>query len=108
MAYPNNMFTPMQQTQNQIMLVPVNGEGGAQMYPVAAGSTVALIDFDACIFWLKTTAPNGLPQQMRKFEFKEIVQAAQTDGNMVTREEFSSLQDKLNKVLEALGEAKKE
>ena len=108
MAYPNNMFTPMQQTQNQIMLVPVNGEGGAQMYPVAAGSTVALIDFDACIFWLKTTAPNGLPQQMRKFEFKEIVQATQADGNTVTREEFSSLQDKLNKVLEALGEAKKE
>jgi len=108
MAYPNNMFNPMQQTQNQIMLVPVNGEGGAQMYPVAAGTTVALIDFDACIFWLKTTAPNGLPQQMRKFEFKEIVQAALADGNTVTREEFSSLQDKLNKVLEALGEAKKE
>lgn len=108
MAYPNNMFNPMQQTQNQIMLVPVNGEGGAQMYPVAAGSTVALIDFDACIFWLKTTAPNGLPQQMRKFEFKEIVQAAPMDGSTVTREEFSSLQDKLNKVLEALGEAKKE
>lgn len=108
MAYPNNFFTPQQQTQNQIMLVPVNGEGGAQMYPVAAGSTVALIDFDACIFWLKTTAPNGLPQQMRKFEFKEIVQAAPADGNTVTREEFSSLQDKLNKVLEALGEAKKE
>ncbi len=108
MAYPNNMFNPMQQTQNQIMLVPVNGEGGAQMYPVAAGSTVALIDFDACIFWLKTTAPNGLPQQMRKFEFKEIVQAAPADGSTVTREEFSSLQDKLNKVLEALGEAKKE
>ena len=108
MAYPNSMFNPMQQTQNQIMLVPVNGEGGAQMYPVAAGSTVALIDFDACIFWLKTTAPNGLPQQMRKFEFKEIVQAVPADGNTVTREEFSSLQDKLNKVLEALGEAKKE
>ena len=108
MAYPNNMFNPMQQTQNQIMLGPVNGEGGAQMYPVAAGSTVALIDFDACIFWLKTTAPNGLPQQMRKFEFKEIVQAAPADGSTVTREEFSSLQDKLNKVLEALGEAKKE
>ena len=93
MAYPNNMFNPMQQTQNQIMLVPVNGEGGAQMYPVAAGTTVALIDFDACIFWLKTTAPNGLPQQMRKFEFKEIVQAASVDGNTVTREEFSSLQE---------------
>ena len=108
MAYPNNMFNPMQQTQNQIMLVPVNGEGGAQMYPVAAGSTVALIDFDACIFWLKTTAPNGLPQQMRKFEFKEIVQAVPGNENAVTREEFASLQDKMQKILDALGEGKKE
>lgn len=109
MAYPNNMF-PLNtsQAQNQIMLVPVNGEGGAQMYPVAAGTTVALIDFDACVFWLKTTAPNGLPQQMRKFEFKEIAQAVPNDANTVTREEFASLQDKMNKILEALGEGKKE
>lgn len=98
MAYPN-MFTPSQQTQNQIMLVPVQGEGGAQMYPVAAGTTVALIDFDACIFWLKTTAPNGLPQQMRKFEFKEIVQATQGNENVVTRAEF----DELKKMIAALG-----
>ena len=68
MAYPNNMFNPMQQTQNQIMLVPVNGEGGAQMYPVAAGSTVALIDFDACIFWLKKYRrqnQSALPSSLR-------------------------------------------
>lgn len=103
-----NMFAPMQQAQNQIMLVPVQGEGGAQMYPVAAGSTVALIDFDACVFWLKTTAPNGLPQQMRKFEFKEIVQAVPGTENAVTREEFASLQEKMQKILDALGEGKKE
>ena len=81
------------------MLVPVQGEGGAQMYPVAAGTTVALIDFDACVFWLKTTAPNGLPQQMRKFEFKEIVQAVQGNENVVTRAEF----DELKKMIAAIG-----
>jgi hypothetical protein len=101
-----NMFMPQQPTQNQIMLVPVQGEGGAQMYPVAAGSTVALIDFDAGTFWLKTTAPNGWPQQMRKFDFKEIVQAAPTNENAVTREEFASLQEKMQKILDALGEGK--
>lgn len=98
MAYPN-MFTPNQQVQNQIMLVPVQGEGGAHMYPVAAGTTVALIDFDSCVFWLKTTAPNGLPQQMRKFEFKEIVQAVQGNENVVTRAEF----DELKKMIAAIG-----
>lgn len=105
MAY--NMFQTQPQN-NQIMLVPVQGEGGAQMYPVAAGTTVALIDFDACTFWLKTTAPNGLPQQMRKFEFKEIVQAVPGNENAVTREEFASLQEKMQKILDALGEGKKE
>lgn len=99
MAYPQNNLFAQQAMNNQIMLVPVNGEGGAQMYPVAAGSTVALIDFDACIFWLKTTAPNGLPQQMRKFEFKEIVQAAPGNENAVTRQEF----DELKKMIAALG-----
>lgn len=106
MAYPNNMFNPMQQAQNQTMLVSVNGEAGAQMYPVASGTTVALIDFTACNFWLKTTDQNGFQQKMRKFKFEEITPAG--TENTVTREEFSSLQDKLNKVLEALGEAKKE
>lgn len=101
-----NMFMP-NQMQNQIMLVPVNGEGGAQMYPVAAGSTVALIDFDACVFWLKTTAPNGLPQQMRKFEFKEIIQAVPGSENMVTRQEFTALQESMNKILAALGDGDK-
>lgn len=109
MAYPNNFFQPIanqQQAQNQTMLVSVNGEAGAQMYPVASGTTVALIDFTACNFWLKTTDQNGFQQQMRKFKFEEITPAG--TENAVTREEFIGLQDKLNKVLEALGEAKKE
>lgn len=106
-----NMFTPITQQQNQIMLVPVQGEGGAQMYPVAAGTTVALIDFDGGngggTFWLKTTAQNGLPEQMRKFKFEEVVQETPTDTNAVSREEFASLQEKMDKILEALGEGKK-
>lgn len=110
MAYPNNFFTPInnqqQQAQNQTMLVSVNGEAGAQMYPVASGTTVALIDFSACTFWLKTTDQNGFQQQMRKFKFEEISPAGAE--NVVTREEFAKLQDKLNQVLDALGEGKKD
>ena len=109
MAYPNNLFTPITnqpQAQNQTMLVSVNGEAGAQMYPVAAGTTVALIDFSACNFWLKTTDQNGFQQQMRKFKFEEI--SPPGAENAVTREEFAKLQDKLNQVLEALGEGKKD
>jgi len=106
MAY-NNMFQPtMQQTQpqTQTMLVSVNGEGGAQMYPVAAGMTVALIDFNAGMFWLKTTDPNGFPLKMREFKFEEITKPAPTDTNAVTRAEF----DELKKMIAALGGKKDE
>lgn len=105
-----NMFSPITQQQNQIMLVPVQGESGAQMYPVAAGTTVALIDFgggNGGTFWLKTTAQNGLPEQMREFKFEEVVQAPPTDTSAVSREEFASLQEKMDRILEALGEGKK-
>ena len=107
MAYPNNFFpqiTNQPQAQNQTMLVSVNGEAGAQMYPVASGTTVALIDFSACNFWLKTTDQNGFQQQMRKFKFEEV--SPPGAENTVTREEFVKLQEQLNKVLAALGEDK--
>ena len=101
-----NTFGLPQQTQNQTMLVPVQGESGAQMYPVAAGTTVALIDFDGCVFWLKTTDANGLTHRMRKFEFKETTPPIPGAENTVTREEFTSLKEQMNKILEALGEKK--
>ena len=107
MAYPNNFFPQIAnqpQAQNQTMLVSVNGEAGAQMYPVASGTTVALIDFSACNFWLKTTDQNGFQQQMRKFKFEEI--SPPGAEHAVTREEFAKLQEQLNKVLAALGEDK--
>lgn len=96
-----NMFMP-NQIQNQIMLVPIQGESWAQMYPVAAGTTVALIDFDGGFLWLKNAA------QTRKFKLEEIVQAVPGNENAVTREEFASLQEKMQKILDALGEGKKE
>ena len=101
-----NYWQQMQPTQTStipanpgIMLVPVQGEAGAQMYPVAAGNTVFLADFDAKLAWLKTTAPNGLPQQMRKFKLEEITPPAQNAvAGGVTREEF----DELKKMIASL------
>lgn len=87
------MMIPPQGAANQTLLVPVQGESGAQMYPVAAGTTVALIDFASCCFWLKATDTNGFPQKMRKFEFKEVT--PQQTGDTVTRQEFDELKSML-------------
>lgn len=96
MGYPMNPGM-VQQGAGQAMLVPVQGKSGAQMYPVAAGTTVALIDFSSCCFWLKTTDQNGFQQQMREFEFKEITQ--NTSGDVVSRKEF----EELKKMIASLG-----
>ena len=102
---------PQQSVANSFYTVLVNGEAGANAYPVASGNTVMLMDFNSNKFWLKSTNVNGIPQQLRRFEFKEEVQEIQNgSGNGVTRDEFNtlsqnvtSLADSVNKLLKDLG-----
>jgi len=78
-----------QQNNNNVIVVTVQGESGASMYPVAAGSTVLLIDFNIKKFWIKTTDINGMPAKFAAFEFKEEIKAPpQVTENFVSRNEF--------------------
>lgn len=89
---PPQQFMQYQQPQqnNNVMVVTVQGEAGARIYPVAAGNTVFLVDFDAHKFWLKSTDLNGMPSRFATFNFtEEIVQPNQ--GDVVTRNEFNDL-----------------
>lgn len=96
--------TPLpQQNTNSVMVVFVDGEAGARSYPVAAGNTVMLMDFNSNNFWLKSTDTTGMPQQLRTFEFKEIIQQPAQSPAGVSREEFNSLSDKLDKLIAELG-----
>lgn len=98
-----------QQNNNSVMVVFVEGEAGARSYPVAAGNTVMLMDFNSNKFWLKATDTNGMPQQLRTFEFKEQVTPQQNQNGtqqIVTREEFNSLSEKLDKLISELGGSK--
>lgn len=97
-------YSPPQQYQqpsNNVIVVTVQGEQGASMYPVAAGNTVLLIDFNLKRFWLKATDINGLPARFAAFDFTEVVKPAmQGDaGNFVSRSEFEDLK----KAIEQLG-----
>lgn len=105
-------YQPPQQTQtSSFYTVLVNGDAGANAYPVASGNTVLLMDFNSNKFWLKSTNANGIPQPLRCFDFKEEVQEIQNgSGNGVTRDEFnilsqnvSSLTESVNKLLHDLG-----
>ena len=84
-------------------VVMVSGESGANNYPVAAGNTVLLMDFESKQFWLKSTDINGFPQPLRSFNFSETTQKNQNgtekeETQYVTKKEF----DELKRLLEDL------
>ena len=93
--YPNQWATmPSQPTINQnygsFMTVLVQGEAGANAYPVASGNTVMLIDFESGKFWIKSNV-NGVPQRLRTFSFNEEIQNDPVNAGAVSREEFDTL-----------------
>lgn len=95
---------PQQQPQQagSILMIQIQSDEEVNTYPVAAGTTVMLINFSTKKFWLKSTNTSGVPEPVRKFSFKEeVTQAPQT--NAVTREEFNSLSEKIDKLLNDLG-----
>lgn len=94
-----------------MVLVPVQNETTVNTYLVGAGNTVAFADFNKGedidgTLWLKSTTPQGVPNPVRKFELKEITPKPENE-NAVSREEFTALNDKFDKLLEMLGEGKK-
>lgn len=109
-SYTAAPYQPQNPTNNSFYTVLVNGETGANAYPVASGNTVLLMDFNSNKFWLKTTNANGIPQPLRSFDFKEEIQEIQNGTPGVTRDEFnvlsqnvSSLTESVNKLLKDLG-----
>lgn len=88
-----------QQNYGSFMTVLVQGEAGANAYPVASGNTVMLLDYDSGKFWIKSNV-NGIPQRLRTFRFveesPEQPQAQPNTPQTVTREEFGKLSDSVN------------
>ena len=108
-SQPQNFqqYQPYQQSNNTVIVVPVQGESGASMYPVAAGNTVVLMDFNAKRFWIKATDFNGLPAKFAAFDFSEVKPVVQNDTqNFVSRNEFEEWKQgtdaQLQKILESV------
>lgn len=100
----NNQPSPQnQQSAGSIMTVFVHSEDEVIGYPVAAGVTVLLISFELGKFWLKSTSTSGVPQALRIFPFTEETPKQETTVNGVSREEFESLSQKIDKLISDLG-----
>lgn len=111
---PNNNFfggyaqqQAIPQQRNEIITTFVQGEAGAKFYPVAAGNTVFLFDFNSSKFWIKATDANCIPQPMREFDFSEVVkkQPETPNSDVPTRAEFDELTNAVNRLLNAIGGA---
>ena len=104
MPQMNNQQPPQnQQNAGSIMTVFVHSEDEVIGYPVAAGVTVLLISFELGKFWLKSTSTSGVPQALRIFPFTEETPKQETTVNGVSREEFESLSQKIDKLISDLG-----
>lgn len=95
-------YQPAQNVTGSFITVPVSGEAEAINYPVAAGNTVLLIDFENKIFWLKTTDVNRVPQPMRRFNFEEQVPQTATSEQVVSRKEFDELRKAIKELKELI------
>lgn len=103
--YQTGMNQPAQ-SAGSLMTIYVNGEDDVNMYPVSAGTTVMLISFEQKRFWLKSRGTNGVPMPLRSFSFEELAPSYNNQNGGVSREEFSALSSKLDKLIAELGGSK--
>ena len=86
------------------MITFINDDTIAPNYPVAPGTTVALINAndpqDGKMF-IKSTEPNGMPNPMRIFAITEITPQKQS-GDSVSRQEFDTLTKQLQNMQQML------
>lgn len=97
----NYAATPATAAQNGIIWV--QGEAGAKSYMVAPNNTVQLWDSESQTIYLKSADASGMPT-MKVLDYT-IRQAGVTQtpalmqSEYITREEFSALEDKVQKIL---------
>lgn len=95
---------PQQPAPANSMITFINDDTIAPNYPVAPGTTVALINAndpqDGKMF-IKSTEPNGMPNPMRIFAITEITPQKQS-GDSVSRQEFDALTKQLQNMQQLL------
>lgn len=102
-GYGNNQ--QQQPSPPNSMITFINDDSMAANYPVAPGTTVALINAndpnDGKMF-IKSTEPNGMPNPMRIFSLQEVTPQKQS-ADSVSRQEFDALTKQLQNMQQLLG-----
>ena len=79
----------------------VQGEAAAKAYPVQAGNSMILLDSENDCFYIKSSDNAGMPNRLRKFEYKEVLEGQVVQDTPVeqpqyiTKEEFEKAMNEL-------------
>lgn len=88
---------PVAQQKGISVVAVIPGEESVLTYPVAAGCTALLVDFNTMRFWLKATDIYGRPLPAEPYRFEPIVSAntqpvsAQNQNDYVKKEDFATV-----------------
>lgn len=96
----------VQQPSNGFITILVDCEQDMDAVPVAAGCEVMFISFKEGKFWIKSTDKSGRPNIPIAYDFHRsagVTTQNQNGSIYVTKEEFESISNKLNEVIEKLG-----
>lgn len=105
--YPNQQGYGGQNPQQNPSLVKVLSEAEAQSYPVAFGSSVAMLDTQQPKMYIKSVDMNGVPAFMKYKLIEDHDEPASAPiQNMnemyVTREEYKALYQEHSKLVDAI------
>jgi hypothetical protein len=95
-----NPVYPQSQT-SQSNVIWVQGEAAAKAYPVQAGNSMILLDSENDCFYIKSSDNAGMPNRLRKFEYKEVLEGQVVQDTPVeqpqyiTKEEFEKAMNEL-------------
>lgn len=103
--YVPQAYIPPQQPQNSITWV--KGEQEANNYLIAPNSTVPLWDSDTeTIYFKQSDAAGRVSMKILKYTIEEPKTETNEPSNYVTKEDFESFADRLQKQLDKLMESK--
>lgn len=74
----------------------VDGEEGANRYPVAPGYSVPLFDKNDKRFFIKSVDVSGMPMPLREFKYEEVIRQKEPENvpnDYVTKNELENFQN---------------
>ena len=88
-----NPVYPQQSQTNQSNVIWVQGEAAAKAYPVQAGNSMILMDSENDCFYIKSSDNAGMPNRLRKFEYKEVVDGQSVNETPADQTQYVTKED---------------